>query len=133
MFRNLAPSFFDFQKQAPAPLLIALGLALLLTSILLPVVPAVTAMAVVTLGATQATSSRFRQSPALPTIMLLHAAIYLSLYTTFVCAVLYTPAVTSMRTLSLCTVFDLAASVLPMAIALQAVAGSLRATADSRQ
>jgi hypothetical protein len=113
--------------------LIALGLTALLASILLPAVPAVTAMAIVTLGATQAALTRFRHSPTLPTIMLFHAATYLSLYATFACAVLYTPATASTHALSLRTSFDLACSVLPMAIALQAVVCSLRLSAESRQ
>jgi hypothetical protein len=115
--------------QAP----IALGLTALLAAVLVPAMPAVTAMAIVTVGATQATIGRFRQSSARPTIMLLHAAVYFSLYAAFVCAVLYTPAATSVHALSLRTVFDLAGSVLPMAIALQAVVGGLRLSAESRQ
>jgi hypothetical protein len=90
-------------------------------------------MAIVTLGATQATLARFRLSPALPTIMFFHAATYLSLYATFVCAVLYTPVATSTHRLTLQISFDLVCSVLPMAVALQAVVGSLRLSAESRQ
>ena len=114
------------------PRLIVVGLTALLTSILFPGVPAVSAMAIVALGATQSTFARFRQSPALPTIMLLNAAVYFSLYVTFVCAALYSPAATSESALGLLGAIDLATSILPMAIALQMVGAALRPSADSR-
>lgn len=116
---------------ASGPWLIAMGLSMLLASVMFPNFPAVTAMAIVTLGATQSTLARFRQSPALPTIMHFSAAVYLSLYVTFVCAVLYTPAA-SVSALGLLGALDLAASILPMAIALQTTGASLRPAADSR-
>jgi hypothetical protein len=117
---------------AVGPWLIAFGLTILLTAVLFPSIPAVSAMAIVALGATQSTLLRFRHSPVLPSIMLLHAATYLSLYLTFVCAVLYTPAAGTANALSLLGALDLAASILPMAMALQTVGASLRPAADSR-
>ena len=114
------------------PRLIALGLTLLLASLQIPAIPVVTAMAIVTLGATQSTLARFRQSPALPTVLLFHAALYLSLYVTFVCALLYGPTEASAHALSLLKALDLAMSIAPMAIALQIVGASLRSYADSR-
>ncbi|HEX4413958.1 MAG TPA: hypothetical protein VH107_10055 [Lacipirellulaceae bacterium] len=114
-------------------LLIAVGLTLLLVSMLMPNVPAVTAMAIVACGATQSTLARGERSPALPTIMLLHAGVYLSLYATFVCAVLYTPHAALTHVLGWPAAFDLGLSIVPMAAALQLVGASLRTTADSRQ
>jgi hypothetical protein len=124
---------FETAKRSAGPLLIAVGLTLLLVSLFVPEVPTVTAMAIVACGATQATFARFSQSPGLPTIMLLHASVYLSLYATFVCAILYLPAADSGHALSIPAALDLAASILPMSVALQAVGRSLHLAADSRR
>jgi hypothetical protein len=106
-----------------APLLIAAGLTGLLASILFPAVPVVTAMAVLTLGATNSTLARFRGSSALPTLMLAHAAVYLSLYVLLIGATLHA-ALPTLR-LSVGTALDLVASILPMALAIRSVVGSL--------
>ena len=92
--------FAQFSGPNFGPLSIALGLTALLTSLLIPAVLAVTSMGIVALGATQATLTRFRLSPALPTIMLVHGVTYISLYAIFVCAVLYTPSMGSAHALS---------------------------------
>jgi hypothetical protein len=132
----MTPSSFraPFLNASPSagPWFIAAGLSMLLACVLCPVIPAVTAMAIVTLGATLATLVRFRQSPAIATLMLLHAAVYLSLYVTFVCAVLYKPVEAYSHALSVFTALDLAASIVPIALALQAVGSALRPAAESR-
>lgn len=124
---------FQLAMCFPGPLLIAFGLTLLLVSLLVPNVPAVTAMAIVAWGATLSTFTRFERSPALPTIMLLHAGVYLSLYATFVCAVLYTSQAALTHALGWQAAFDLALSVVPMAVSLQLVGASLRPAGESRQ
>jgi hypothetical protein len=115
------------------PTLIAFGLTLLLASTIVPAVPAVTAMAIVAWGATQSSVARFGRSPALATVMLVHGGIYLSLYATFVCAVLYAPASTPQQALGWPAAFDLAMSVVPMSFALQAIGAALQTAAESRQ
>ncbi len=114
------------------PFLIALGLALLLTSILFPAIPAVSAMAILTVGATEATLTRFRHSPALPTFMLAHAATYFSLYATFIGATLYVPAGMPGHALSVRLAIDLIASLPLMAIALRRVVAAQYLPAETR-
>ncbi len=128
-------------RQSPSPqwpnaagsLLIAIGIAALLASMWLPNMPVVTAMAVLTLGATDATLARYRRSPALPVITLTHAAVYLSLYSMFIGATLHVPSVALSHGLVRGAVIDLAASILPMAIAVQHMAGTLHLHVDQQQ
>ncbi len=117
---------------AAGPFLIALGLSLLLASILFPAVPAVTAMAILTVGATEATLTRYRHSPVLPTLMLAHAAVYFSLYATFIGATLYVPAGLPGHTLSVRLALDLVASIPLMAIALRRVVAAQQLPAETR-
>jgi hypothetical protein len=54
-----------------------------------PAAPAVTAFALVAMGATRATVERFRGSPALVPTMVVHLAVYGSLYAIFVGATIH--------------------------------------------
>lgn len=96
-----------------APTLIALGLAQLAAGIAWSVVPVVTALALIAFGATLATIDRFRTSPALSPVLLLHAAIYGSLYALFIGAA-FDAAMRAEAQLSWPSTIDLAAS-LPLA------------------
>jgi hypothetical protein len=106
--------------------LIAGGTALLLVSVCRPQMPAVTAMALVALGATDVTLARFRWSPAVVPILVLHATTYGGLFALFVGAVLDAAARSSSSTLSFPLALDLAASTLPAAVALRRIGTALR-------
>jgi hypothetical protein len=89
--------------------IIGLGLLVLGAAVYSATTPALTGMALVALGATGATLSRFQGTPALTPILLLHATLYGSLYAMFVGAALHTLAQQGHR-LSLTTILDLAVS-----------------------
>jgi hypothetical protein len=89
-------------------------------------------MAILTVGATEATLTRYRHSPVLPTLMLAHAAVYFSLYATFIGATLYVPAGLPGRTLSVRLALDLVASIPLMAIALRRVVAAQQLPAETR-
>src|SRR5436190_6682292 len=72
-----------------APSLIGIGLAVLVAAAWWPGAPVLTAMAVITLGASEATISRFRDRAESVTIMILHGATYTGLYILFVGAMLH--------------------------------------------
>lgn len=106
---------------------IAFGLSILILAAWIPSLPVITAMAILTLGATDATLARFRGTAALYPVMLLHAATYALLYALFIGATLHaTNAAASTASLSRWVLFDLAASTLPMALAVQRIVGALR-------
>jgi hypothetical protein len=106
--------------------LIAAGMVLLLAAVYLPRMPAVTAMALVALGATDVTLARFRGSPAIVPILVLHAVIYGGLYALFLGAVLDVATASSATSLGHPIAFDLAASTLPAAASLRRMATALR-------
>ncbi len=102
------------------PLLIAVGLGGVLASTWLPAMPVVTAMAILTLGATDAMLVRFRHSPAFVPIILLHAATYAALYGLFLGAALHAATTTAAdHGLNAWAVLDVAASTFPMAFAIR--------------
>lgn len=90
-----------------------------------PAMPIVTAMAILTLGATDATIDRFRNTPAIVPVLLMHAIIYVGLYGLFIGATLHAAAA-SPAGLGIGTALDLIVSSLPMAITLQRILGGLR-------
>ena len=118
MGRTLFHSQVALPSATTGPLLIAVGLAGLLASAWLPAVPVVTAMAILALGATDALV-RFRHSPALLPIVLLHAAAYTALYGLFVGATLHAAATATGHGLNTWAALDLAASTLPMAFVIR--------------
>ena len=105
-------------------LLIGVGLAILLASNWIPALPVITALAVLALGATDATIARFNRSPALVPVLLLHATTYTALYGLFVGATFYA-AVSVGQSIGAWHVLDIGASALFMAIALQRTGGML--------
>ena len=120
----------QFQRRAAtlshlgAPL-IAVGLALFILAIWLPAAPVVTAFSILTLGATNATIARFRNSPAITAALLLHSAIYASLYALFIGAILHAAVSTTPGALGAMPALDLAASIVPIAISLRRIATAL--------
>ena len=112
------------------PPLILAGLAALILVTAFPEVPAITALSILTLGATNATLDRFRNAPAITTALLLHAATYIAVYTLFIGATLYAAATGALGTL---VALDLALSILPMAIAAQRVAIALRPQSEPQR
>ena len=127
MGRTLLHSQVALPTATAGPLLIAVGLGGVLASIWLPAVPVVTAMAILVLGATDATFVRFRHSPALPAIVLLHAAAYTALYGLFLGATLHAAATASVSGVSTSTwaACDAAVSIYPMAIAIRQTCAGL--------
>ena len=110
-----------------SPGLIAVGLLVLVAAGTWPLLPAVTGMALVMLGATMATVERFRGTPALAPIVVGHVAIYGSLYALFVGAVLNTTTSTSAG-VGWSLAIDLAMSIVPLAATVRLVFDALRAT-----
>lgn len=108
-----------------APILIAAGLAMILAAAWVPAMPVVTAMAILTVGATEATLARFRGSPAVVPVLLMNVATYVSLYGLFIGATMHAAAAASPVGLGLWAALDLAASVLPMAVVLHRSAKTL--------
>jgi hypothetical protein len=107
------------------PLLIIAGLAALILVAAFPTVPAITAFSILTLGATNATLARLRNSPAIAAALLLHSATYASLYAQFIGATLHAAASTPPGVLAALPALDLAASIVPMAISLRRIAAAL--------
>lgn len=118
--------------------LIAVGLVVLIAVAIWPAIPAVTAMALVTLGATRITLQRLRtEATALPW-MLIHLTVYGTLYGVFIAASLHSVSskVHSAHSRGLLffgpytpylfTSIDLALSTLPIALALRQVFGVFR-------
>jgi hypothetical protein len=99
------------------PSLIAVGLVVLLATILEPGLPAVTGMACVALGASIAVVSRFRGSRALRPVIAAHLLIYASLYLLFVGAVYHASAENGAMEMSAVQALDLALSIVPIVAA----------------
>jgi hypothetical protein len=110
---------------------IAAGLAILAAAILSPGVPAVTGMALVALGATIATTRRFRSPATIVPAMMLHLATYGSLYALFLGATLHAATQSGSR-LSIFNILDLALSICPLAVALERVWSELNAGQSCR-
>jgi hypothetical protein len=108
------------------PTLIAAGMSILLLAIWSPSLPAVTAMSLVALGATDVTLTRFRGTPALLPIILLHAITYGGLYAMFLGATLHAATTSSVTALDMRSLLDLAASTIPAAAAVRRIAVGLR-------
>ena len=99
-----------------------MGLVVLTAGPWWPHAPFVTAMAIITLGATEIMLARFRDSAALLPVAVLHGVAYTGLYGLFIGATLHTSA----AALSALAMLDLIASAFPMAIALKRISGALR-------
>jgi hypothetical protein len=116
MLRLFSPSDGAAQAAIWGPALIAVGLAILILAAWWPAAPIVSAMALLTLGATGATLARFGRSPSLRTILPFHIVVYAGLYVLFVGASQHAAA-TQTGGGNLWRTIDLAASVGPMAVA----------------
>jgi len=107
-----------------SPRWIALGLSLLVATIYWPAMPATTGMALIALGATGATISRFAGSPGFQLLLLLHLTIYGGLYALCIGARLDL-WMNDASNLHIPILVDLAASVWPAAAALYLTASAL--------
>src|SRR5690349_17594305 len=98
-------------EPSAAPLLIAVGLATLIVFNHWPA-PVLTATALIALGATLATIDRFAKSPALPVVLLLHSATYVTLYCLFLGAALHKAPSGAAPGLAMLSVIDIGTSAL---------------------
>jgi len=105
--------------------MILYGLLILAVDMWWPAAPAVTAFALVAMGATKATVERFRSLPALVPALGLHLAVYGSLYALFIGATLHCAA-RGDGGIGYPTAIDLAASLGPAAGVLCIVRDALR-------
>jgi hypothetical protein len=100
------------------PSLVALGLAVLILAPWWPAAPVVSAMALLTLGATGATLARFGGSPSLRPILVVHIVTYAGLYVLFIGATLHA-ATKQGGGIGWQQAIDLSASLLPMIVAMR--------------
>jgi hypothetical protein len=94
-------------------------MTLLVSAMVWPNIPAITAMALVALGATDITLVRYRGTTALAPILLLHAVTYGGLYALFIGAALAAVASQPTGGLGAALILDLAASTVPAAATLR--------------
>jgi hypothetical protein len=99
------------------PALIAIGLAVLVAATWWPAAPVISALAVVILGATAATLSRFSHHRALCPMIALHLFVYGGLYLMFIGAAWHAAATGQRSGRHIWQTLDLAASVFPMGLA----------------
>jgi len=112
---------------ARGPVLIGAGLLVLLAAIMWPVLPGVTAMAVVALGATGVTVARYRGRPAEVPLLILHLAVYGGLYAVFVGAAIHAAAQRPQDGLgALLSACDVAVSLWPIGLACRLAGGVSR-------
>jgi len=112
---------------------IGLGLVVLIIASWWPNAPFVTAVAIISLGATEITLTRFRDKSALLPVAVLHGVAYTGLYGLFIGASLHTHAATPSASASGLATLDLIASTFPMAIALKRIWASLWQSTLSQQ
>jgi hypothetical protein len=112
MRMSLEPKCFSLDLRL-APTAMAFGVAWLLIGTLWPGTPVVTAMALVTLGATGALVARLRPPHSLP-VLAAHAFVYGGLYAIFVAAELHAANAASGPRLSWLVLVDVALSIVPM-------------------
>lgn len=105
--------------------LIAVGLAGVLVGMYWATVPVVSAVAVLILGATQATVARSRRSPAFVGMVMLHSATYTALYGLLIGAVLHKAAAGGSQ-IPLPIALDLVASAIPVVLAAKQIVVALR-------
>ena len=127
MRRSLSQFRFGESAAIHGQVWIAAGLSILLAAAWWPMLPAVTGMALITLGATGTTIARFCGRPALAPVLFVHLAVYGGLYALFVGATLHAGSQAS-GGVGLAAAVDLAASVGLMAAAVGLVGGLLRGT-----
>jgi hypothetical protein len=111
---------------AAGPRLIAIGLPILIAATWIPSLPVLTAMAVLALGTTYATLVRFRYSPLLVPVLVIHAATYATLYALFVGAALHAGSRAASSPFSLVDSLDLVLSWLFLVVAARQIWTVLR-------
>ena len=121
----------QLSSNAFGPTWIVIGLAIMIAGAFYPNAPMVTAIGLIALGATEVVISRHDRPSVAPTL-LLHGATYALLYALFIGARLHTPASAPASPLTLPATLDLAASTLPMALALRRILACLRTATLSR-
>src|SRR3972149_5187524 len=89
MRRSLSQFRFGESAAIHGQVWIAAGLSILLAAAWWPMLPAVTGMALITLGATGTTIARFCGRPALAPVLFVHLAVYGGLYALVVGATLH--------------------------------------------
>ena len=107
------------------PAFIGVGLILLVATAVWPQLPSVSAMALIALGATDATVERLRRHASFTPWLILHCLAYSSLYALFFCASLAKADIGSSAA-SYLYVLDLFASTLPMTVALRSILVAFR-------
>ncbi len=112
---------------------IGAGLALLFASSWLPNVPVVTAMALITLGATEITLARLRGTSTFLPLIILHGTVYASLYALFVGATLAAAGHSAGPSMGRLAALDLVTSVIPAVLVTQRLAIGLRQSISSKQ
>lgn len=116
----------DLRHPVIAPALIGIGLAVLVTAAWWPNALVLTAMAIITLGASDSTISRFRDTPSFVPLLLLHGTTYGALYVLFLGATLNAASsATSVRAPSW-LMLDFAASAFPVSLAMRRIATAVR-------
>jgi hypothetical protein len=125
MQTSLEPRCFSFDLRL-APTAMAFGVAWLLIGTLWPGTPVVTAMALVTFGATAALVARMRRSSHGIPMLAAHAFVYGALYAIFVGAELHAANAASGPRLSWLVLVDVALSVVPMLAAANVIWTALR-------
>ena len=114
-----------FQAFTPA-FLVSLGLTLLIASSFWARTPVITAIAIVTLGATDLTIQRFRRSTAYLGVIVLHAITYTGLYGTMVGARIHASASSPYPGMIAWLVADFTCSILPICLAARACLAALQ-------
>jgi hypothetical protein len=131
MRRSSQQSLFTSPGSSHGPTLIGAGLLLLLASTYCHGVPIVTAVALISLGATEVMIARPCAHARLVPITILHAATYATLYALFLGATLHASTATSTATRWPVTL-DIAASLLPMLLAAKRICTHLFRTIESQ-
>lgn len=118
---NISRSMLPPLRRIPGTALIAVGMTLLGMAMCWPKLPAITAMALVALGATEVTLSRYGGTRVAAVVVLLHAATYGGLYALFIGATLAAAATSPAGGIGTSTVLDLIFSTIPAAAALRRI------------
>jgi hypothetical protein len=110
------------------PYWVAVGLVLMISSSFYPTGPVVTALGLIALGTIEIDASHQPKSARSLQLILLHGTTYAMLYALFIGARLHASTNAPLSSLNTLTTLDLAASTLPMAIALRRILACLRAS-----
>jgi hypothetical protein len=115
----------SLRRGATGPVWIAGGIATLLAAACWPVIPVVTGMSLIALGATLAVISRVESARHFRLLVFVHVVVYASLYVLFVGSVCHGATIAPHHGLGLLQTVDLLASTVPMAVAARVTVASL--------